>query len=104
MCVFEQYGNMMCPYEEEDKACGRVEGAWMGIGNTSAAIHNADYANHHLSLHPYRCELEHFDMRELVNILSGGRVLRLRGDSTVRQLYNAIVCSIPLELIKAKSG
>lgn len=95
---------MKCAYEEEDKACGRKEGIWEGIGNLTSAILNKEYTNKHMKLSPYQCSLGLYDMRELVKLLSGGRVLRLRGDSTMRQLYNGIVCSIPDDLIKTGSG
>lgn len=51
-------------------------------------------------LRPRRCALLRFDASRLAAVLAGGRTLRLQGDSTMRQLFGAIACSVPLAMVQ----
>jgi len=95
---------MTCSFEEENKACGRKVGLWGGVlrkypDAAARADENAAYSQGHMVIRPHRCSLGTWDARKLVAVLAGGRTLKICGDSTMRQLYGALVCSIPLELV-----
>ena len=101
-----KYGNMTCSFEEEDKACGRQVGMWTSLtsrGVLDRATENAAYAQEHMLVRPQRCHLGPFDAKALVKMLAGGRTLKIQGDSTMRQLFGALICSIPLSLV-AQTG
>lgn len=94
-----QYGNLTCSFEEEEKACGRKVGLWTKLKDDKIASDNAIYSLEHTVVSPDACDLEIFDAIKLARVLAGGRTLHIQGDSTMRQLFEALVCSIPLSLI-----
>jgi len=95
-----QYGGMKCPFEDEKTACGTETGLWAWTKGNPRARANAEYARNHTVLKPHRCALDKFDATKLASLLAGGRTLHLFGDSTMRQLFISILCSIPPRLLE----
>lgn len=93
---------MTCRFEEESKACGRQVGMWApSMGNDHRErTENADYSLNHVILKPNICSLGQFDASKLITMLGNGeRTLHFRGDSTMRQMFHALLCSIPDKLM-----
>jgi hypothetical protein len=102
----QRYGNLSCSWEEENKSCGRQVGIWAGLAmngpdprGAALASKNAEFAHNHMVLRPHLCDLGPWDAIALADVLAGGRTLLFQGDSTMRQLFAAVACSIPQSLV-----
>ena len=92
------YGDFSCQHEEELFMCGNRDGPtslWTTLNRDAGArMRTAAYALGHTMLRPHACDLPDFHALKLDAALRGKK-LRLVGDSTVRQMFSAMACSMP---------